>query len=79
MRLNLRALVVVALATLALAVPASAQQIDVIRGQVVGPEGKPLEDAKVTKMVGTRSPFPEAKETTSSSSPRSVTEPGGSK
>src|SRR5258705_7734513 len=48
MRLNVRALVVVTLATLALAVPVSAQQIDVIRGQVVGPDGKPLEDAKVT-------------------------------
>src|SRR5437764_11091462 len=28
--------------------PLSAQQLDVIRGQVLGPEGKPLEDAKVT-------------------------------
>src|SRR5205809_2183631 len=28
--------------------PLRAQQLDVIRGQVVGPEGKPLEDAKVT-------------------------------
>ncbi|HYU53153.1 MAG TPA: carboxypeptidase-like regulatory domain-containing protein, partial [Gemmatimonadaceae bacterium] len=28
--------------------PARAQQVDVIRGQVLGPEGKPLEDAKVT-------------------------------
>src|SRR5437762_11862084 len=28
--------------------PLSAQQVDVIRGQIVGPEGKPLEDAKVT-------------------------------
>ncbi|HEY1952228.1 MAG TPA: TonB-dependent receptor [Gemmatimonadaceae bacterium] len=27
---------------------ASAQQLDVIRGQIVGPDGKPLEDAKVT-------------------------------
>src|SRR3954466_2474084 len=26
----------------------SAQQLDVIRGQIVGPDGKPLEDAKVT-------------------------------
>ena len=48
MRLNVRAVVVVTLATLALAVPVSAQQIDVIRGQVTGPDGKPLEDAKVT-------------------------------
>src|SRR6266568_5070413 len=28
--------------------PLRAQQVDVIRGQIVGPEGKPLEDAKVT-------------------------------
>jgi len=48
MRMMVRALVVVTLATLALAIPVSAQQIDVIRGQVVGPDGKPLEDAKVT-------------------------------
>ena len=48
MRLNIRALVVFTLTTLALAAPVSAQQIDVIRGQVVGPDGKPLEDAKVT-------------------------------
>lgn len=27
---------------------AAAQQLDVIRGQIVGPDGKPLEDAKVT-------------------------------
>jgi hypothetical protein len=48
MRSMIRALVVASLATLALALPVSAQQLDVIRGQVVGPEGKPLEDAKVT-------------------------------
>jgi len=48
MRPMIRALAVTSLAALALALPVSAQQIDVIRGQVVGPEGKPLEDAKVT-------------------------------
>ena len=32
----------------ALGAPASAQQIDVIRGTITGPDGKPLEDAKVT-------------------------------
>src|SRR6185503_4292935 len=49
MRLTLvRALVVISLATVGFARPASTQQLDVIRGQVVGPEGKPLEDAKVT-------------------------------
>src|SRR5438270_445767 len=43
----LRALIVASLsAAFSPAVPA--QQLDVIRGQVVGPEGKPLEDAKVT-------------------------------
>ncbi|HET6761908.1 MAG TPA: TonB-dependent receptor, partial [Gemmatimonadaceae bacterium] len=44
----IRAFVVAALATLPLALPASAQQVDVIRGQVVGPESQPLEDARVT-------------------------------
>ena len=48
MRLVIRAFVVASLATFALALPVSAQQLDVIRGQVVGPDGKPLEDAKVT-------------------------------
>jgi len=47
MRSVIRAFVVASLATLALTLPLSAQQLDVIRGQVVGPEGKPLEDAKV--------------------------------
>src|SRR5947207_15837521 len=42
------ALAIVSLASAALAHPLAAQQVDVIRGQVVGPEGKPLEDAKVT-------------------------------
>ncbi|MFN2637646.1 MAG: TonB-dependent receptor [Gemmatimonadaceae bacterium] len=32
----------------AFATRASAQQIDVIRGQVLGPDGKPIEDARVT-------------------------------
>lgn len=44
----IRALVIAAIASIAFALPISAQQLDVIRGQVVGPEGKPLEDAKVT-------------------------------
>lgn len=48
MRSTIRFLAVVALATFAPALPVAAQQIDVIRGQVVGPDGKPLEDAKVT-------------------------------
>src|SRR6476646_4599944 len=42
------ALVVAAVASVAAVPTLSAQQIDVIRGQVVGPDGKPLEDAKVT-------------------------------
>ena len=42
------AFVVGLLSTVAFALPVSAQQLDVIRGQVVGPEDKPLEDAKVT-------------------------------
>jgi hypothetical protein len=45
---TLRALTVIAIAAVAFALPASAQQLDVIRGQVIGPENKPLEDAKVT-------------------------------
>ncbi|HYS68819.1 MAG TPA: TonB-dependent receptor, partial [Gemmatimonadaceae bacterium] len=44
---TLRALIIASLVSGALA-PLSAQQVDVIRGQVIGPEGKPLEDAKVT-------------------------------
>jgi Carboxypeptidase regulatory-like domain len=43
-----RALVLAALAIATTARASGAQQLDVIRGQVVGPEGKPLEDAKVT-------------------------------
>src|SRR6476646_4261532 len=42
------ALVVAAVASVAAVPTLSAQDLDVIRGQVVGPEGKPLEDAKVT-------------------------------
>ncbi len=44
----LRSLVVASLVIAGSAIRASSQQVDVIRGQVVGPEGKPLEDAKVT-------------------------------
>jgi len=49
MRLSslIRALLIVVGASAALARPAFAQ-VDIIRGQVIGPEGKPLEDAKVT-------------------------------
>src|SRR6476469_3986545 len=36
------------LALVLAAAPASAQQLDVIRGQITGPDNKPLEDAKVT-------------------------------
>ncbi|HUR00200.1 MAG TPA: TonB-dependent receptor [Gemmatimonadaceae bacterium] len=48
MRMLIRAFILAALATAALALPARGQQLDVIRGQVVGPDGKPLEDAKIT-------------------------------
>jgi hypothetical protein len=48
MRPLLRAFVFASLAAVAFALPLSAQQLDVIRGQVVGADGKPLEDAKVT-------------------------------
>src|SRR6266850_1699299 len=44
----LRALLISGIVAAAVTVPAEAQQLDVIRGQVLGPEGKPLEDAKVT-------------------------------
>src|SRR6202171_854253 len=44
----LRALFIAAIVTAAVTLPAEAQQLDVIRGQVLGPEGKPLEDAQVT-------------------------------
>ena len=45
---KLRAVVVAAIIAFVIALPAQAQQLDVIRGQVLGPENKPLEDAKVT-------------------------------
>jgi hypothetical protein len=50
MRLNslVSALVVASLASIAPVHSVYAQDVDVIRGQVIGPEGKPLEDAKVT-------------------------------
>src|SRR6266436_5121289 len=44
----LRALLISGIMAVAVTLPAEAQQLDVIRGQVIGPEGKPLEDAKVT-------------------------------
>ena len=44
----LRALLISGIVAAVVTVPAEAQQLDVIRGQVLGPEGKPLEDAKVT-------------------------------
>src|SRR3954466_8773102 len=40
--------IVVAILTSVAVHPLAAQQLDVIRGQVLDPEGKPLEDAKVT-------------------------------
>ncbi|MFL5487543.1 MAG: carboxypeptidase regulatory-like domain-containing protein [Gemmatimonadaceae bacterium] len=43
-----RALVIASIAVAAAGSSVSAQQLDVIRGQIVGPDGKPLEDAKVT-------------------------------
>ncbi len=48
MRLLIRAGLVASLATIGFAMPASAQQLDIIRGQILTTEGKPLEDAKVT-------------------------------
>ncbi|HEY0527776.1 MAG TPA: TonB-dependent receptor [Gemmatimonadaceae bacterium] len=48
MRLPVKAFLVASLALAGFSGRASAQQLDVIRGQVVGPEGKPIEDAKVT-------------------------------
>src|ERR1700687_2171537 len=43
-----RAILFASLATAGFAVPLRAQQLDIIRGQVLTGEGKPLEDAKVT-------------------------------
>src|SRR3954470_1566340 len=40
--------IIVAILTSVAVHPLSAQQLDVIRGQVLGPDGKPLDDAKVT-------------------------------
>src|SRR4051794_13767188 len=48
MRFLIRVFILASLACISLGQPARAQQLDVIRGQVVGPDGKPLEDAKVT-------------------------------
>jgi len=45
---KLRAVLAAAIIAAVIALPARAQQLDVIRGQVLGPENKPLEDAKVT-------------------------------
>src|SRR5258708_13671870 len=45
---KLRAVLAAAIIAAVIAPPAHAQQLDVIRGQVLGPENKPLEDAKVT-------------------------------
>jgi uncharacterized GH25 family protein len=39
---------VIAAVVAAVSSPLSAQQVDVIRGQVIGPEGRPIEDARVT-------------------------------
>ena len=44
----LRAVVISLFAVATVVLPANAQQLDVIRGQVLGPENKPWEDAKVT-------------------------------
>jgi carboxypeptidase family protein len=48
MRSLIRASLVAVLATIAFTVPARAQQLDIIRGQIVTTDGKPVEDAKVT-------------------------------
>jgi hypothetical protein len=45
---KLRTVFIAAAIAIVIAPPAHAQQLDVIRGQVLGPENKPLEDAKVT-------------------------------
>src|SRR3954465_5921855 len=44
----MKRLLLLAALVMAAAAPASAQQLDVIRGQITGPDGNPLEDAKVT-------------------------------
>jgi hypothetical protein len=48
MRSTIRAIFFASLAVVPFALPLSAQQLDIIRGQVLTAEGKPLEDAKVT-------------------------------
>jgi hypothetical protein len=48
MRSLIRAGLVALLATIAVAVPLSGQQLDIIRGQILTADNKPLEDAKVT-------------------------------
>src|SRR5258707_1159367 len=48
MRLIHRAILFASLATAGFSLPAHAQQLGIIRGQVVTADGKPLEDAKVT-------------------------------
>jgi hypothetical protein len=48
MRSTIRAILLASLATVAFALPARAQQLDIIRGQILTTDGKPLEDAKVT-------------------------------
>src|SRR6202140_1172663 len=48
MRLIYRAILFASLATPGFALPLGAQQLDIIRGQILTAEGKPLEDAKVT-------------------------------
>ncbi len=44
----IRAFLFACCATIVFALPVTAQQLDVIRGQVVNSDGKPIEDAKVT-------------------------------
>jgi hypothetical protein len=48
MRSLTRAILFGSLAIIPLALPVSAQQLDIIRGQIVSAEGKPIEDAKIT-------------------------------
>ncbi|MFL5621732.1 MAG: carboxypeptidase regulatory-like domain-containing protein [Gemmatimonadaceae bacterium] len=44
----IRAFLIACIALAGASISVSAQQLDVIRGQIVGPDGKPLEDARVT-------------------------------
>ena len=48
MRSLIRVGILASLATIALPSPASAQQLDIIRGQIVTTDGKPVEDARIT-------------------------------